>query len=38
MLDKIEVIDNFNEVGFKQVSDSDDLLNKLKEDKRNLFL
>ena len=36
-LDKIEVIDNFNEVGFmKQVSDSDDLaMNvKLKEDKK----
>ncbi|MDN3674885.1 TonB-dependent receptor [Flavobacterium branchiarum] len=36
-LDKIEVIDNFNEVGFmKQVSDSDDLaINvKLKEDKK----
>ena len=36
-LDKIEVIDNFNEVGFmKQVSDSDDLaVNvKLKEDKK----
>ncbi|OUL62269.1 carboxypeptidase-like regulatory domain-containing protein [Flavobacterium sp. AJR] len=36
-LDKIEVIDNFNEVGFmKQVSDNDDLaINvKLKEDKK----
>lgn len=40
-IDKIEVIDHFNEVGFmKQVSDSDDLaMNvKLKEDKKSLFL
>lgn len=39
-LDKIEVIDNFNEVGFmKQVSDSDDLaMNvKLKEDKKKFI-
>jgi hypothetical protein len=40
-LDKIEVIDNFNEVGFlKQVSDSDELaMNvKLKPKKKNSFL
>jgi len=39
-LDKIEVIDNFNEVGFmKQVSDSEDLaMNvKLKEDKKKFI-
>ncbi|WP_338377798.1 carboxypeptidase-like regulatory domain-containing protein [uncultured Flavobacterium sp.] len=39
-LDKIEVIDNFNEVGFlKQVSDSEDLaMNvKLKEDKKKFL-
>lgn len=39
-VDKVEVIDNFNEVGFlKQVSDSDDLaMNiKLKEDKKKFI-